>query len=81
MVVSISNNLDMDPAETKALNLLERLEKREIIKEKTGKLLTTVAIKKFRVKNKSRGIRKNKRDDTYFSSIKKQFEDLRKINR
>lgn len=78
LVVSVSDILEMDMAENKALNLIIRLEQRKNLKKKAAFLLTSVY--KYKKMKKS-GLLNQERHQTFISNFRQYLNGFKKIFR
>lgn len=78
LVVSVSDILEMDVAEGKALNLMVRLEQRTYLKREAAFILTSV----YRYKKmKKKGNMTSEVHHKFISKLKRHINEFKKISR
>lgn len=78
LVVSVSDILEMDVAENKALNLIIRLEQRKYLKQEAANILT--AVYKYK-KTKKQGLLTEKTHQKFTSKLRRHINSFKKISR
>ena len=81
MVVTLTNLLNLSSLETKAMNLIERLDLRETLKKHSAQVITKVARQKLNIKNYGHEDENlNERISYYLEQVKTYSRHLREAS-